>query len=203
MERPRGQVGPGRYRVLVGALASGPLGSVLVAGCQVQDIQGEPGAALRVIRNATVDAVARGAQVVCFPEAFLTGSTRDGVTAADRAMSLSSTGFRSIHRQLAALGATVVVGLIERDGEDVFNTAVIVVSGQPNGVYRKRHLVEKCFVPGQSLPIFRSGPILIGVGICSDARAAEDAAVLACKGVDVIVYPLNNMLPLDRGPLAR
>jgi predicted amidohydrolase len=108
---------------------------------------------------------------------------------------LSSPGFRSVHRQLSALGATVVIGLIERDGADVFNTAVVLVPGRPVGVYRKRHLVEECFVPGEALPVFTSGPLVLGVGICSDARAGEDAAALSRRGVDVMLYPLNNMLP--------
>jgi predicted amidohydrolase len=170
---------------------------VLVAGCQVPDIQDDPAAALRIVRDATVAAVAQGARVVCFPEAFLTGYTRDHETAQRRALCLSSPGFRSVHQQLSALGATVVVGLIERDGADVFNTAAVVVPGQPIGVYRKRHLVEECFVPGRALPVFSSGPIVFGVGICSDARSAEDAAVLIHRGVDVMLYPLNNMLPRE------
>jgi predicted amidohydrolase len=190
-----GQVGIGSYGELVSDFGTRVPGSVLVAGCQVPDIQDDPAAALRIVREVTVEAVARGAQVVCFPEAFLTGYTRDDATAQYRAVCLSSPGFRSIHRKLSGLGATVVVGLIERDGADVFNTAVVLVPGQAIGVYRKRHLVDECFVPGQTLPIFTSGPIVCGVGICSDARAAEDAGVLAQKGVDVMLYPLNNMLP--------
>ena len=69
------------------------------------------------------------AQVVCFHEAFLSGYTRDDATAQHRTVCLSSPGVCSIHRQLSALWATVVVGLIERYGEDVFNTAVVWLQG--------------------------------------------------------------------------
>lgn len=136
-----------------------------------------------------------GAELVCFPEAFLSGYTRDPTVARARATSLGSPAFQSLCRKLSRLPATLILGLIETDGDDLFNTAAVITAGRLTGTYRKRHPVEGCFTPGGSLPVFDAGGIRFGIGICSDARHPDDAITLAGNGARAIFYPLNNMLP--------
>jgi predicted amidohydrolase len=132
--------------------------------------------------------------VVCVPEAFLSGYTRDAALARERAVSLSSPGFQAVCQQLSRHPATVILGLIETDGGQLFNTAAVITAGRLVGTQRKRHLVEDCFRPGRSLRVFDAGSVRFGIGICSDARDEQDAMALAQKGASAIFYLLNNML---------
>jgi predicted amidohydrolase len=101
-------------------------------------------------------------------------------------------------------GATLVAGLAEEDGEDVYNSAVLV---RPDGsveTYRKVHLFYEettLFTPGNlGFPVFdvttRDGtPYRLGVMVCFDWYFPEAARSLAMNGADVIAHPSNLVLP--------
>jgi predicted amidohydrolase len=166
-----------------------------VAAFQVGDIQDDPTQALAVMRACAGQAAECGAHVACFPEGFLTGYTRERATAQRRAVALDSPRFRTMLDELADCTPVLVFGLIEASADALFNTAVLVERGCLTGVYRKRHPNEACFEPGRELPVFDVAGLRVGIGVCADARDHGDAAQLAAARADVILYPLNNMLP--------
>lgn len=108
--------------------------------------------------------------------------------------------------RLAALatriGGLLVAGLAERDGDRLFNSAVLV---GPSGVIatnRKSHLFwnEKAiFDPGDTgFTVHRAGGIAIGIMICFDWAFPEAAGTLARRGAQLIAHPSNLVLPLAR-----
>jgi len=94
---------------------------------------------------------------------------------------------------------SIVAGLPELDGDDVYNAAVLV---GPDGFlarYRKIHLFyeEKInFTPGDlPFPVIDIGIATIGMMVCFDHLFPESARSLALQGADVIAHPANLVLP--------
>jgi predicted amidohydrolase len=96
-------------------------------------------------------------------------------------------------------GITIVAGLAERDGETLYNSAVIVGPQGLIGKFRKAHIFDSennFFQPGD-LPftVFDVGFAKIGIMICFDWRFPETARTLALQGADIIAHPANLVLP--------
>ena len=93
----------------------------------------------------------------------------------------------------------VIAGIAERDGNHLYNSAVIVGKHGYLGKYRKIHLfgTEKtCFDRGNlPLTVFDIGAARVGVMICFDWRFPETARTLALGGADIIAHPSNLVLP--------
>ncbi|MBI4389934.1 MAG: acyltransferase [Nitrospinae bacterium] len=93
----------------------------------------------------------------------------------------------------------LVAGLAERDGQTVYNSALVAGPQGYLGKYRKAHLFDSendVFQPGDlPLPVFDVGPCRVGVMICFDWRFPETARTLALNGADVIAHPSNLVLP--------
>jgi len=103
-----------------------------------------------------------------------------------------------------SLGATLVAGLAERDGDHFYNSAVVV---RPDGrvdTYRKVHLFY------EETTLFEAGDLgfrvfeedtaggasyRLGVMVCFDWYFPEAARTLALRGADVIAHPSNLVLP--------
>jgi predicted amidohydrolase len=146
------------------------------------------------------------ADLVVLPELFATGyffrSTDDALTVAEEARDGETT--RRLHQWAHASGATFVAGLVEREGERLYNSAVVVTPRGWLGTYRKVHLYyqEKShFQPGNTgFPVWtvtdRKGHAYrLGVMICFDWYFPESARALALGGADVIAHPSNLVRP--------
>ena len=96
-------------------------------------------------------------------------------------------------------GCTVVAGMPERDGDVLYNSAVVVGPNGIIGTYRKIHLFneEKIhFKPGNDdFMIFELDGVRVGVLICYDHMFPEAARTLALKGVQIICHPSNLVMP--------
>ncbi len=93
----------------------------------------------------------------------------------------------------------LVAGVNERDGDRLYNTAVLVGPSGYVGKYRKLHLFlneKDYFTPGDvGLPLFDIGHCKLGIQICFDWIYPETWRILALKGADVICHPSNLVLP--------
>jgi predicted amidohydrolase len=100
-------------------------------------------------------------------------------------------------RAWAALAAAhdgyVAGGFCERDGDAIYNTAVVV---GPRGValhYRKLHLFAEemhAFAPGDlGLPVLDTPFGRIGLCVCYDLRFVETVRILALRGVELLLVP--------------
>jgi N-carbamoylputrescine amidase len=92
-----------------------------------------------------------------------------------------------------ASGVYVVGGLLEREGDVLHNSAVLL---GPSVVrrYCKTHLWDKeksLYEPGQELPVFDTSLGRIGLLICYDVWFPEAARTLALKGAQMICVPSN------------
>ena len=94
----------------------------------------------------------------------------------------------------------LVAGLVERDGDALYNSAILVGPEGYLGRYRKLHLFyeEKLwFQPGtDEPPVFDVGTARLGLMICFDWIFPETARMLALKGADILCHPANLIFKL-------
>ena len=104
-----------------------------------------------------------------------------------------------LHQQCRRLDCHIISGLNERDGDRLYNTAVLVGPDGVVGSYRKLHLFvdeKDVFTPGDlGLPVYDIGICRVGMQVCFDWVFPETWRVLALKGADVIGHPANLVLP--------
>jgi 5-aminopentanamidase len=158
-------------------------------------ILGDVDASLTEVKRALSWAQGEALDIICLPECFLTGYCRTPEEASAHSIDLGSTLFSRLMSELRQFDPVVILGLMERCGPELFNSAVIVERGRVLGLYRKQHLIESAFLPGQESPVFKRNGVRYGVNICSDANFPEAATALAARGAEAIFYPLNNSLP--------
>ncbi len=96
------------------------------------------------------------------------------------------------------INTTIVAGIAEREGDAVYNSALMVGPKGYLGKYQKAHLFDsekKIFAPGTTpLEVFDTGIARVGIMICFDWRFPETARTLALKGADIIAHPANLVL---------
>ncbi len=99
----------------------------------------------------------------------------------------------------AAKEAFICGGLVERDSDCLYNSAVLVGPEGLIGRYRKLHLFyeEKLwFTPGDGpLEVYDLGIARVGMMVCFDWRFPEVARILALKGAQVLLHPANLVQP--------
>jgi len=180
-----------------GPTVCGVRSTVKVAAAQVREVLGDVPKALAVIETYARRAEAAGVRLLCFPECFLQGYLHEPEAARRIAAELESAPFCLLLRQLAKVKPMVVFGLIEREGDRLYNAAAVVHRGELIGKYRKRHLLgtEGIYQPGADYPVFDVDGLIFGINICYDTQFPEAAAAVRDKGARLIVCPANNMLP--------
>lgn len=136
-------------------------------------------------------------RLTIFPECSATGYCFESL---DEAREYSQSVPGPITEELTAvcheLGTFTVFGMLEADGDRVFNAAVLVGPDGVAGVYRKVHLpylgVDMHTSYGdRPFAIQDIGGLRIGMNICYDAAFPEAARCLAVLGADLIVLPTN------------
>jgi predicted amidohydrolase len=89
----------------------------------------------------------------------------------------------------------IVFGMLERDGSQLYNTAVLLNrSGEIAGKYRKVQLpmpeYSAGIAPGDAVPVFDIDVGRIGLLICHDLSFPEPARETALQGAEMLLVPL-------------
>ncbi len=89
----------------------------------------------------------------------------------------------------------VVAGIYEREGEIVYNTAVLIDRrGDVVGKYRKVYLpsaeIEGGLTPGNDYPVFQTDFGTVGLMICYDVFFSDPAHALAREGAEIVLLPI-------------
>lgn len=167
-----------------------------VAVAQTEPKLGEKERNLEVCVTALEDAAKAGAALLVLPECAIPGYMFDSAEEAlPFAEEIPGPSTEILEREARRLGAHVVCGLLERDGDVLHNAAVLVGPDGLIGVYRKTHLpflgVDRFVVAGDELPLFETPLGLIGIEICYDLRFPEATRTLALGGADLVAHPTN------------
>lgn len=148
-------------------------------------------------------AASAGAKLVIFPECALTGycfTNRE--EAAPVAEEVPGPATERILRAARAKDCTVVVGLLERAGDSIYNAAAVITPQGILGTYRKLHLpclgIDWHTTLGDTpFPVFATPQARIGISICYDCSFPESGRILKLNGAQILVIPTNWPLGSD------
>ena len=153
---------------------------------------------LRRIVELHREAAANDAQLIVFPECATSGYGFADLEAAwTAAEPVPGPTTHALQAVCAETNTYVVVGLLERETEEiVYNTAVLVGPQGMVGQYRKAHLpllgVDRFVTPGDTPFRVWDTPLgRVGMLICYDLRFPEAMRAVALNGADVVVLPTN------------
>jgi predicted amidohydrolase len=145
----------------------------------------------------TRQAASNGAQLIAFPECALPGYLyKSREEAVPYAQLVPGPATERISAICQANGVYVVFGLIEIDGNKIYNTAAFVGPEGLVGKYRKAHLpffgldrfVEKS---DQPFRVYRTPIANIGLFICHDCTFPESSRVMMLQGAEILVLITN------------
>lgn len=173
------------------------MSTIRVAAVQMDPVLGDREGNLRVIRDRLAEAAGAGARIVVFPECALTGycfDSREEATA--QAEPVPGPSLDLLADSCADLGIFAVVGMLERDGDRLFNSCALVGPSGELAVYRKVHLpfmgVDRFADPGdRPFEVVEAAGLRVGLHICYDGTFPEAARVMSLRGADVLVLPTN------------
>ena len=170
---------------------------VKVAACQIDPQLGEVDRNLERIERWVVDAAQAGASLVVLPEAATTGYA---FTSLDEALPVARRAGVVAPELLAGMAAklaiTIVCGTLEAEGDEIFNSALVMSPDGRRFKYRKMHLpflgIDRFATPGPDAPwVVEVAGLRLGVLICYDLRFPEAARMCALDGADLIALPTN------------
>jgi len=176
-----------------------------IACLQLEPRVGEKPRNLETSLAMLADAAKAGAGLAVLPELTNTGyvfATRAEAFALAEAVPEGPTcaawsAFAARHR------LTIVAGIAERDGDALYNAAVVLGPQGFIGKYRKNHLwaAENLFFePGNlGVPVFRTDFGRIAVAICYDIWFPEVFRLAALQGADLLCVP-TNWVPMPEQP---
>src|SRR5438093_3369573 len=167
-----------------------------VAVAQTEPQLGEKERNLETCLARLEEAAAAGAQLLVLPECAIPGYMFDSAEEAlPHAEEIPGPTTEAFERECARLGVHAITGLLERDGDTLYNAAILVGPHGLIGSYRKTHLpflgVDRFVTPGDELKVFDTALGRIGLIICYDLRFPEVTRTLALKGADIVCHPTN------------
>lgn len=176
---------------------SEPTTAFRVAGVQMDVVFGDVAANRATIIAKLTEAAAAGARLVVFPECALTGygfDSKDEARAVAEPIPGPSTA--AIQAKCTQLGVAAVFGMLERDGDRVFNACALVGPGGVIGSYRKLHMpylgIDRFADPGdRPFAVHEFDGVRIGMHICYDGSFPESGRSLSLLGADLLVLPTN------------
>lgn len=143
-----------------------------------------------------------GADIVVLPECSNFGWTH--ISAQDFAVEIEEDGFVSKIRELAKkLDIYVAFGFVERGGDELFNSAILVNNrGEILAHHRKIHeldFAQELYATGTSITYADTQFGRIGLMICADALSETDSVIekLVGKEVNIILSPSSWAVPAD------
>ncbi len=174
-----GPVGPARTMIV--ALASPRIASSLEDG-------------LARIFRLQQDASSRGAEIICFPEAYLPGLRGQDfeVFAFDRAH--QEQALQSVAQSAREHSIATIIGMenISKDGHQIVSY-VIDADGTVQGYQTKNQLdpsEDRFYVPGFTRRMFEIKGVKFGVAICHEGwRYPETVRWAAVRGAKIVFHP--------------
>jgi predicted amidohydrolase len=172
--------------------------TVRVAAVQMEPRLGDVPANRASIIRRLREAAQAGARLVVFPECALSGyGFASKAEALVHAEPIPGPSTSQVVAACAELGQTYAVfGMLEREGDRLFNTCALVGPNGVIGTYRKIHLpylgIDRFADPGdRPLAVHAAGDLKIGMHICYDGSFPETARVLTLLGASLLVLPTN------------
>jgi predicted amidohydrolase len=168
---------------------------IRVATAQFEAADGDKTYNLERIEELSVEAAAQQANLVCFHECSISGYTfletlskREIQSLAEAVPDGEST--RRLHALAKKLKISIGAGLVELEGEHLYNTFMVV---SPDGFvakHRKLHaFISDALTCGDRYTVFEHLGCKFGILICYDNNLPENVRMTAMLGADVVLMP--------------
>ena len=168
-----------------------------IAGIQTDVVFRDTEANLRALEKIVADEVRQGTDLTIFPECYASGYCFDSLEEAlEFGESIPGPATDRVAAVCRQLNTHVVFGMLERDGDRLYNAAVLIGPAGLIGSYRKVHLpwlgVDRFTTAGdRPFEVFEAAGVRIGMLICYDGGFPEASRVPALRGADLILLPTN------------
>ncbi|WP_028921568.1 nitrilase-related carbon-nitrogen hydrolase [Pseudonocardia acaciae] len=168
-----------------------------VACLQMECAVGEPSRNIATAVRLARSAARAGARLLVLPElcnsGYVLASRAEAHALAEPVPDgPASSAFLEVCRET---GAYLVAGLAERDGADLYSSAVLYGPDGHLGTYRKLHLWNTenlYFEPGDlGVRVVHTEIGRIGLAVCYDAWFPETFRALAAQRADLVAMPVN------------
>jgi len=142
-------------------------------------------------------ATQRGARLIVFPECALSGYCFDSKQEAwPESETVPGPATEKLAEAAKRLDCTVVVGMLERAGDQIYNAAAVVSPEGIAGTHRKVHLlclgIDRFDALGDKpFPVFDTPHGRLGINICFDCSFPESGRMVKLQGGQVLCIPTN------------
>jgi predicted amidohydrolase len=176
---------------------SGDEAAVKIACVQMEPVVGKKEQNVRRTLELIETAAAQGARLVVLPElansGYVFASREEAFALAEEVPhGPTSQAWMDVARRH---GLHLVAGINERDGQALYNAAVLIGPSGHVGTFRKVHLwaAENLFFePGNlGFPVFKTPLGRIATFICYDGWFPESYRLCALQGADIVCIPTN------------
>lgn len=149
---------------------------------------------LAKIEQSLSDASAQGAQIVCFPEAYLPGLRGMDFEVPPFDQTAQERALRAVSQLARTYKVATILGMerITNEGRQIA-AFVLDTEGEINGYQTKNQLdptEEQLYVPGHTRQLFEIAGLKFGVVICHEGfRYPETVRWAAVRGAKIVFHP--------------
>src|SRR5678815_580456 len=146
------------------------------------------------IRRLLSEAAARGAEIVCFPEAYLPGLRGQDFEVFPFDQALQEGALQRVAQWARDSAITTILGMerLTAAGRQIASY-VIDASGRLQGYQTKNQLdptEDRFYVPGETRQLFETKGVKFGVAICHEGwRYPETVRWAAARGASIVFHP--------------
>ncbi len=162
-----------------------------VAVAQIDTTVGDIRGNLGRCRTAVAEAQALGAGITLLPELALTGYPPEDLLLKDHFVDENRDALEEL---AAACGNAVLVGFVDRVGDELFNAAALLGNNRVLQIHHKRRLPNygvfderRYFTPGAEQGYTELGGVLMAVTVCEDVWVPEPVSEAAAAGATVLL----------------
>lgn len=170
-----------------------------IALAQLDPVVGDLSGNLARARAARAQAAAAGADLIIFPELFVTGYPIEDLALKPALQRTAREAVENLAEDTADDGPAILIGLPWAEDDRLYNSAVLLCEGQvaavrhkhvlPNyGVFDEMRVFASGDLPGpMAIRPSRGGLVKLGVMICEDMWSEDVAEALAESGADILI----------------
>jgi predicted amidohydrolase len=146
------------------------------------------------IKKLAKEAVAQGAEIICFPETYIPGYPLDGYVVEKATPEKLQAALDNICKIAAESSIAIIIPMDWHNGNNLRNVAYVISdTGEVLGYQTKNQLdpsEDDIWVPGTQRSIFEVNGLKFGITICHEGfRYPESVRWAAREGAHIVFHP--------------